>query len=245
MKANTRMGLLLGTAGVMAVMGQKADAFVGISARLAASWVDASVARGDGLLKNPGSFIVVHRDSTAPVATDAAEDQHVRISLPAWSEQTGARADAVEQTGGFIAVPDNARAGDPAYIAMEEEEDGEWYYVDDGGGTVFGPYGMAFADGVDLGYSTLVKHGSAGRHHHRMHGDGRRSDVPEFGANDLHRSAELQFAEAAQPRLAEQEAGFRRAQMAFHRATLTPGVPRQSDGLRHERAPSSSRPRGR
>ena len=143
-------------------------------------------------------------------------------------------------------MPDNARAGDPAYASNEEEYEDEWY-VEDGGGTVFGPYGIAFADGVDLGYTALADHSDHGprRGQRWHHGGGRRQDVPEFGANDLHRSAQLQFAEAAQPHLAEQEAGFRRAQLEFHRATLTPGVPRQSDGLRHEQAPSRSRPRGR
>src|SRR5687767_3055845 len=103
MKASTRMGLLLGAAGMMVVVGQEAQGFVGVSSRLAAAWADASIARMDvrpeneRLLKNPGSFVVVRRE--ASVAEVGAGATAVRISMPGRPEQTGARADAGEQTG--------------------------------------------------------------------------------------------------------------------------------------------------
>jgi hypothetical protein len=180
----------------------------------------AATPSGRGLLKNPGSYIVVRT---------------VRVEEPIVA------ADKTGPTGRLIPVPENARAGDPAYAEAPAEEYVEYYYEDHP--TVYGPYGTIFADGIELGYSALKKHGP-GRHGRHRSDNGRRRDrhdhLPEFGANDLHRSAQLKFAESAQPRLEGLDDGFRRAQLQFHRSTLTPGVRRSSDGLRHER--SSSRP---
>jgi hypothetical protein len=192
----------------------------------------SGAARREPLLRNTGSFIVVHRG-----AATGGSDEEIRFSLPSvGGEQTGGSA------ADLIAVPSNARAGDPAFA---EPEDAAWEetWVEE---PTEERYGIAFAEGVRLGYTAL-------RRPDQHRGDdrrGRRHEVgepgAEFGADDLHRSAQLRFAEAAQPRLDGLDDGFRRAQLTFHRATLTPGVVRGSDGLRHERAPSSPRPsRGR
>ena len=151
----------------------------------------------------------------------------------------GEPAVAEEESGGrLIAVPQNARAGDPVYAEVPDEEyfeeEGRW---DDG--AYERTYGTAFAEGVNLGYTTLHRHGRPVRH--PIHRPER--DLPEFGSGDLHRGAVLRFGEAAQPRLDGLDDGFRRAQRVFHRATLTPGVRRESDGLRHERTgPRQERP---
>ena len=174
------------------------------------------------LLKNEGSFITVHtRPTTAGEATAATEMTRGRM----------------------IEVPRNARAGDPAYAVVEEEA-----YWDEGAGQEDGAYertyGIAFAEGVNLGYTRLHRH-----EQRRGHRPVRPSDegAPEFGSSDLHRRAVLRFGEAAQARLEGLDEGFRRAQLTFHRATLTPGVRREADGLRHERTGSRperpSRPR--
>jgi hypothetical protein len=170
-------------------------------------------------LSNPESFIRVHR---------AAEvlDERVRISTPE------SRAAAVAEARGLIAVPSSARAGDPSFdVPAEPEFTDAASYTDDSSFTT----GMIFADGIPLGYSTLRRPGYP---HARPRRDPGAPDAPaeEFGAHDLHRSAQLRFAEAAQPHLDGLDDAWRRAQLQFHRSTLTPGVPRGSDGLRHERS---------
>lgn len=223
-----RMSVLLaiGVAGVvgMSPMAEASDAAPWIAAKVVLEQTGgaARAPSGEGLLKNPGSFIIVRT---------------VRVEEPI-------AAGADDGTSGrLIAVPSNARAGDPAYAQAPEEEYVEYY--EDDSPIVYGPYGTIFADGIELGYSVLKKHGAVHRRGHRTDdGDrrrGRDDRAPEFGENDLHRSAQLKFAEAAQPRLDGLDDSFRRAQLQFHRATLAPGVQRSSDGLRHERAPSRPR----
>lgn len=234
MRASTRMSLISTAAG-LAASGAGQGAYACLS-----PWPTATASRQletseappvdtHGHLSNPESFVVVHHVARQrPDAEEAKEP-----------EQTGARTAGTGS--GLIEVPANARAGDPAYASNDEGNEGEWYF-EDSGGTVYGPYGTVFADGVELGYSALRGHGAV---HRRHHGHQRPGDSPEFGADDLHRSAELEFSRVAQPHLAQQEEGFRQAQLRFHQATVTPGVARQSDGLRHESTPVRGTPRHR
>jgi hypothetical protein len=188
--------------------------------------------RGD--FSNPESFVIVHHVASRQPTDDA-------VQAATASEQTGGARAGSRPDDHLIEVPANARAGDPAYESEDVtvDDEGAWYW-EDSAGTVYGPYGTAFAEGVELGYSALRRHGAPV---HQRHRERRRAgDVAEFGANDLHRSAELEFSRAAQPRLAQQEEGFRRAQLQFHQATVTPGAARHADGLRHESAPSRPAP---
>jgi hypothetical protein len=60
--------------------------------------------------------------------------------------------------------------------------------------------------------------------------------------NDSYRAAQLSFSEAAAPHLAgAAEDSFRSAQFRFNQATLTQGIQRAPDGLRHEFTTSPAR----
>lgn len=176
-------------------------------------------------LSNPESFIRVHRAPETPSDT-------LRVSTP----EAHAAADA--EARGLIAVPSSARAGDPAFEVPAPDES---EYVFDDTPTSY-TTGTAFADGVVLGYSSLHgPHWRPGRPRPRPRPAA--ADAPEFGSGDLHRSAQLRFSEAAQPRLEHMDDAWRRAQLEFRRSTLAPGQPRGSDGLRHERtSPAPTRP---
>lgn len=208
--------LIAGSAGAWTGMGETSQLHVMAVARLAAERGTTATPATTDLLKNPGSFLTV-RFARQP---DGAGGEQERMSGP--------------YEGRLIAVPANARAGDPAFASAPGED--EYVTADEEG--VDEPqvreYGIAFAEGVNLGYTTLRRHDRPARH--PVHRPDR--DVPEFGSEDLHRDAVLRFGEASQPRLDGLDDAFRRAQLSFHRATLTPGVGREADGLRHERAPS-------
>lgn len=159
--------------------------------------------------------------------------------LPGGAHVEVSAAPVAAAGSGLIYLPDNTRG--PRLSARVEapeqsggrassDEGEEGYYVIVDSGRSVAPFGTHGVRRAWRGRPVAVR-GSGG------------AGVPEFGANDLHRRAQLQFGEAAYPKLAGQDDGFRRAQLEFHRSTLTPGVVRQSDGLRHERVPGSGRQR--
>lgn len=182
-----------------------------------AAWETVSTSRTTDLLMNPSSFIRVRTSAEVVAVTEDAR--------PA---------------GRLIAVPFNARAGDPAYAEPEEWAehyvDGDEQYV--ANESYQRTYGMVFADGVDLGYTTLRRHDRPDRRVRPPHDIG-----AAYENEDVHRRAQLRFADAAQPRLDGLDDGFRRAQLTFNRASMPSSGERGADGLRRERAPSSDRPR--